>query len=259
MHRLQTITAALMTCATTSAHAYILIDDFTLTENPALYPATAPATEPPTRREVVDTFGFVDGQQAQRRFAITPSAESIAVPSSGEQTADLIDGTLRFTTNGGFGFVYLEWIGPNPTRELNIDASGEAGILIDYTTNVTVDVLLQLWTFDGARPAAGNNAVIQLLPNQNRTFIPFEDIDLIAQIGEGHPSTGIEFRDAPPVDLTKIDQIALWIADLDQFDIARPLDHDISFRRLALVPEPSIALGGVVAIGAAIVYRRGRA
>ncbi|MEM6333427.1 MAG: hypothetical protein AAF823_08835 [Planctomycetota bacterium] len=234
----------------TSTHAYILIDDFTQTENPRLYPTIAPTTDPFTRREVADTFGFIEGRPAQRRFAITPTAAPTLGTPAGEQVANLTDGALRFTTNGGFGFVFLEWIGTNATRELDIDASAESGIWIDYTTNVAVDVLLQLWTQDGLEVVAGNSAVVRLSPTRESVFIPFEDVALVAQAGEGNPSTGFVTRDLPPLDRGEIDHITLWIADLEPFGITRPLNHEISFKRVAFVPEPTTTLIGLaVAVG----------
>ncbi|MEO0586350.1 MAG: hypothetical protein AAF078_01800, partial [Planctomycetota bacterium] len=90
----------------------------------------------------------------------------------------------------------------------------------------------------------------RLSPNRKRVFIPFEDVALVAQAAEGNPAMGFVTRDLPPLDREEIDHITLWIADLEPFGITRPLNHEVSFKRIAFVPEPTTPLIGLaVAIG----------
>jgi len=260
--RSKSLVAAILTALAYPASATILIDDFTQTEDPALYPATREASFPTFTQFLTDSFGSIGGVPAARTVVYTPllsTDQAISGDFSGQQTIslDTSAGELTSTSTGdGAPLIAVTWSPATTDTNLNLDASGESGIFIEYQTSDSFEARLDLINSDDADAntfVAGNNTTVLFDAGRNSLFIPFSEVNGVNTV-QVFSGITVENVPIPSVDLTSLDGISLLSNTLSDPNFPEGVTFTLS--RVSLIPEPASA--SIVLMGSALMASRRR-
>ena len=211
------LATAIVSSAWGSANGGILIDNFTQTSDPGLYPAVEEAKFPAVTQFLGDPFGTIDGVDAARVMAFNPAlspGQAIGGAFDGEQTIELDTsaGTLTSRSTGdGRPLFLLAYTPQTPSVRFDLDVSGESGLRLRYNTSQDVSVGISLFNAGDDDPndfVAGNQIQVLLQADEQELFIPLSDIST-ALTEVDLSSSDLPIITLPDLDPTSLDSISL--------------------------------------------------
>ncbi|MEO1496242.1 MAG: hypothetical protein AAFV43_03735 [Planctomycetota bacterium] len=212
----------------------VLIDDFTQTDDPSIYPKTQFALEP---LEIVadpaaNVFGGVRG------FALLPQTLTVPVPATVAMTTDLdtTAGELTTTASSDAAFQFaLFWSSDDIDTPVGFDLTPFNRFVIEYSANAAmeIEVVLSNVAPGSTAPVAGLQRTLALPAATDGIYeIALMDINELVPDVLGTPIGGptVFF---PSLDPTSLDGISFIISS------ATP-GASLTLSSVQLIPEPVI-------------------
>lgn len=256
--------ALALAAASATAQPSILIDDFTQTSDPALYPEVAIAAEPPILSllsSISDPFGLINGTTARRSVQFSSFIDEMGPfipfttdPLTNTQTVDLDPAAGELSSvsvglgNPNFALTYAAV----PGDSLDLDLSPLEAVVITYRSNADFTAELVLANTGGGGASdrvAANRVDLAFAAGANTLLVALESVSGLAQEPDLSTFPDVTFTDLPDADFSSIDTLTL------SFDNA-PEGLEFALSNIAIIPEPGSAALLLLAPTALMARRR---
>lgn len=242
------------------AMGVLVIDDFS--QPGGTFPLVSEAID---SQASASTEGAIGGGAIARSILQFASFDGPAVGAEGREPVgtlttglDTAAGALTVTATGDVLPTFVLAYGASGDQPLDLDVSGEEGLLIEYETNLAFDLDVSLTNTDASGTiVAGNQNIARLTPGGGPLFLAFEEFTgvLMGQRFNSQPPF-VERFDLPGLDTSSLDGVG-FLTNAAQASDNRliPAGLQFSVGRVAFVPEPASA-ALVLLGGAALLSRR---